>query len=290
MPCQIGLTLGLGLCRTLRSKANRTLPWTRTLESKGKSGSSLDSDSGVQRRIGLILELGLPSPKKIGLFLGLGLRGPRLDRTLKSAPLKSDSGLDLDSVRFLGGGGGVLGGGGGKRRCWLVGACSGGDTPCSGGASRVRGRQSGTIHGLHLPGLYCSYVLPPGKRNVATRIPADSRAREPHSRSRIAARRFDRRKLGPKLEAALIRRPEGVAELQPNPEPATRSSTCGIASHPPCRGRAPGRRAQKINQPPHTELLAFDEPEGAAFNGGRGSGCHNFSGCDQYRAILTTTD
>jgi hypothetical protein len=88
MPCQIGLPLGLGLCRTLRSKANRTPPWTRTLESKGKSDSSLDSDSRVQRQI--------------GLFLGLGLWGPRPDRAPKSAPLKSDSGLDSDSVRFLG--------------------------------------------------------------------------------------------------------------------------------------------------------------------------------------------
>jgi hypothetical protein len=47
---------------------------------------------------------------------------------------------------------------------------SGGDTPCSGGANRARGRQaSGAIHGLHLRG--CSYVLPPGKRNASTRIP-----------------------------------------------------------------------------------------------------------------------
>jgi hypothetical protein len=39
--------------------------------------------------------------------------------------------------------------------------------------------------------------------------------------------------------------------------------TCGFASQPPYRGRVSGRRAQEINQPPHTELLAFDEPEGA---------------------------
>jgi hypothetical protein len=101
MPCQIGLPLGLGLCRTLRYKANRALPWTRALESKGKSDSPLDSGSGVQRQIGLSLGLGLPSPKKIGPPLGLGLWGPRPDRTPKSAPLKSDSGLDPGSVRFL---------------------------------------------------------------------------------------------------------------------------------------------------------------------------------------------
>jgi hypothetical protein len=85
-PKQIGLPLGLGLWSP---NANRALPWTRTLH------------SGVQRQIGLFLGLGLPSPKKIGLFLGLGLWGPRPDRTPKSAPLKSDSGLDSDSVRFL---------------------------------------------------------------------------------------------------------------------------------------------------------------------------------------------
>ena len=74
-----------------------------------RSDSPLDSDSGVQRQIGLFLRLGLcgvqrqiglflglglPSPKTIGLSLGLGLWGPRPDRTPKSAPLKSGSGLD----------------------------------------------------------------------------------------------------------------------------------------------------------------------------------------------------
>jgi hypothetical protein len=54
------------------------------------------------KQIGLFLGLGLTGPKQIGLFLGLELSGPRPDRTRKSAPLKSDSGLDSDSVRFLG--------------------------------------------------------------------------------------------------------------------------------------------------------------------------------------------
>jgi hypothetical protein len=85
-----------------------------------KSGSSLDldSDSGVwgPKRIGLLLGLGLPGPKQIGLPLGLGLPvpkqigpplglglpGPRPDRIPKSAPLKTDSYLDSNSVRSLG--------------------------------------------------------------------------------------------------------------------------------------------------------------------------------------------
>jgi hypothetical protein len=70
-------------------------------QTRFKPGSYLDSDSGVQRQIGLSLGLGLRSPTEIGLFLGLGLWGPRPDRTPKSAPLKSDSGLDSDPVRCL---------------------------------------------------------------------------------------------------------------------------------------------------------------------------------------------
>jgi hypothetical protein len=72
-PKTIGLFLGLGL-----------LP----AGVQSKSGSSL-------------VGLGLPGPKQIGLAFGLGLWGPRPDRTRKSAPLKSDSGLDSDFVRFL---------------------------------------------------------------------------------------------------------------------------------------------------------------------------------------------
>ena len=92
--------------------------WTRTLSDspvQSKSDSSLDSDSGDQRQTGLLLGLGLWGPKQIGLFLGLGLWspteiglllglglwGPRPDRTPKSAPLTSDSGLDSDPVRCL---------------------------------------------------------------------------------------------------------------------------------------------------------------------------------------------
>ena len=103
---------------------------------QSKSDSSLDSDSRVQSKVGLPLGLGLLGPKQIGLLLGLGLLGrkqiglllglgllgpnqiglllglgllaPRPDRTPKSTPLKTDSYLDSDSVRFLGGGrGGV---------------------------------------------------------------------------------------------------------------------------------------------------------------------------------------
>jgi hypothetical protein len=51
------------------------------------------------KQIGLPLGLGLPGPKQIGLLLGLGLPGPRADRAPKSAPLKTDSYLDSDSVR-----------------------------------------------------------------------------------------------------------------------------------------------------------------------------------------------
>ena len=83
---------------------------------QSKSGSSLDSDSRVQSKVGLPLGLGLLGPKQIGLLLGLGLLGPnqiglllglgllapRPDRTPKSTPLKTDSYLDSDSVRFLG--------------------------------------------------------------------------------------------------------------------------------------------------------------------------------------------
>jgi hypothetical protein len=46
-PTEIGLLLGLGLWSP---KANRALTWTRALESKGKSDSSLDSGSGVRAR------------------------------------------------------------------------------------------------------------------------------------------------------------------------------------------------------------------------------------------------
>jgi hypothetical protein len=86
-----------------------------------KSDSPLDSDSGLwgpkqnglhlgrglpgPKHIGHPLRLGHPGPKQIGLLLGLGLPGPRPDRTPKSAPLKTDSYLDSDSVRSLGPGG-----------------------------------------------------------------------------------------------------------------------------------------------------------------------------------------
>jgi hypothetical protein len=68
-PTEIGLLLGLGLW----GKTNRALTWTRTPESKGKSGSHLDSGSEVQRKIGLSLGLGLWSPRPVGLWFGLGL-------------------------------------------------------------------------------------------------------------------------------------------------------------------------------------------------------------------------
>jgi hypothetical protein len=83
-PKQIGLSLGLGL------------PGPKQI------GLFLGLGLSGPKQIGLSLGLGLRSPKQIGLRLGLGLPGPRPDRTPKSAPLKSDSGLDSDSVRFLG--------------------------------------------------------------------------------------------------------------------------------------------------------------------------------------------
>ena len=67
---------------------------------------------------------------------------------------------------------------------------SGGGTPCSGGANRVRGQQSGAIHGLHSPtGVAATYscqaneTQPPRFRPCFSHT---SRAREPYSRSRIA--------------------------------------------------------------------------------------------------------
>jgi hypothetical protein len=71
-PTEIGLLLGLGLWGKksknglllglgLQSpKVNRTPPWTRTLESKGKSDSYLDPER-------------LWSPRPVGLWFGLGL-------------------------------------------------------------------------------------------------------------------------------------------------------------------------------------------------------------------------
>jgi hypothetical protein len=98
-----GLPLGLGLCQALRSKANRALP---ALDSNSRVQSKSDpSLVGLglpgPKQIGLFLGLGPQSPKQIGLSLGLGLPGPRPDRTPKSAP-GSGSGLDSDSVRFVG--------------------------------------------------------------------------------------------------------------------------------------------------------------------------------------------
>jgi hypothetical protein len=101
MPCQIGPALGLGLpgpkpigpalglgLWSLGSKANRARPFGLGLPGPKQIGPSLG--------------LGLPGPKQIGPVLGLGLSGPRPDRTRKSAPLKSDSGLDSGPVRSLG--------------------------------------------------------------------------------------------------------------------------------------------------------------------------------------------
>jgi hypothetical protein len=70
-------------------------------QSQSPIGPSLGLGLSGPKQIGLPLGLGLSGPKQIGLFLGLGLPGPRPDQTRKSAPLKSDSGLDSDSVRFL---------------------------------------------------------------------------------------------------------------------------------------------------------------------------------------------
>jgi hypothetical protein len=91
MPCQIGLSgpnqigllLGLGL-------------W-----GPNQIGLLLGLGLWGPKQTGLVLGLGLPGPKQIGLPLGLGLPAPRPDRTPKSAPLKTDSYLDSDSVRFL---------------------------------------------------------------------------------------------------------------------------------------------------------------------------------------------
>ena len=82
-PKQIGLSLGLGL------------------SGPKQIGLFLGLGLSGPKQIGLFLGLGLTGPKQIGLFLGLELSGPRPDRTRKSAPLKSDSGLDSDFVRFL---------------------------------------------------------------------------------------------------------------------------------------------------------------------------------------------
>jgi hypothetical protein len=105
MPCQIGPPLGLGLCRTPRSKANRTPPWTRALESKGKSDSPLDSGSGVQAKgksdSSLDSDSGVQSKSGSSLDSDSGVRA-RIGLLTKSAPLKSDSALDSGSVRFLG--------------------------------------------------------------------------------------------------------------------------------------------------------------------------------------------
>ena len=67
---------------------------------------------------------------------------------------------------------------------------SGGGTPCSGGANRVRGQQSGAIHGLHSPGLQLRTPArqtkrshPDSDRASATLHVHESRTRDLVSRS-----------------------------------------------------------------------------------------------------------
>ena len=72
---KIGLSLGLGFWSP---KENRALPWTRTPKSKGKSGSSLDSDSEV-RALKIGLWFGLQLLVRSGLGFG-GQAPPPLSR------------------------------------------------------------------------------------------------------------------------------------------------------------------------------------------------------------------
>ena len=52
--------------------------------------------------VGLLGGLGLLGPNPVGLWFGLGLLGPKPKLDSDSLALKSDSGLDSDSVCFLG--------------------------------------------------------------------------------------------------------------------------------------------------------------------------------------------
>jgi hypothetical protein len=96
-PKQLGLSLGLGLSGPKQIGLFLGLG----LSGPKQIGLFLGLGLSGPKRIGLFLGLGLSGPKQIGIFLGLGLSGPRPDRTRKFAPLKSDSGSDSDSVRFL---------------------------------------------------------------------------------------------------------------------------------------------------------------------------------------------
>jgi hypothetical protein len=104
-----------------------------------------------------------------------------------------------------------------------------------------------------------SHVLLPGKRNAATRIPTALRARGPHPRSRIAARRFDRRNLGPKWEATQIRSPGAIAELQTTQIPSCSAidlrPAAPQATHPPhtlsCLAVCRVARSCSQNEAPH---------------------------------------
>jgi hypothetical protein len=52
-------------------------------------------------RIGLLFGLGLLDPRPVGLWFGLGLLGPKPKLDSGSLALRSDSGLDSDSVCCL---------------------------------------------------------------------------------------------------------------------------------------------------------------------------------------------
>ena len=84
MACQIGLSRGLGLL--------------------GPNPVGLSRGLGLlgPNPVGLFRGLGLLGPNPVGLWFGLGLLGPKPKLDSDSLALKSDSGLDSDSVCFLG--------------------------------------------------------------------------------------------------------------------------------------------------------------------------------------------
>jgi hypothetical protein len=68
---------------------------------QSQSDPPFDPGSGARAQSDPPVGPGLPGPKPIGPGLGPGLWSPRPNRTRRSSPLKSDSGLDPGSVRFL---------------------------------------------------------------------------------------------------------------------------------------------------------------------------------------------
>jgi hypothetical protein len=87
----------------------------------------------------------------------------------------------------------------------------------------------------------------------------ESHAREP----KPPLSGIGRRKLDLKLPSGAIPNFGADHEIKSQPRFVHAILTCWLGSQSPCRSRVAGRRAHRITPFLHTELLAFDEPEGA---------------------------